>query len=262
MVMKDPQSILITGASSGIGEALALEYSGPGVLLALCGRDGARLDAVAERCRNQGAAVEARVLDVTDRDALRAWIAQVDSARALDLVVANAGISGGAGGAMGESETQARTIFEVNFNGVLNTLWPAIDAMRGHAPDDAGQRGHIAILGSLAGLTPLPGAPAYSASKAAVKAYGEALNGALRDQGIVITTVCPGFIKSRITDQNDFPMPFFLQAPEAARLIRRGLAKKRISVFFPWPLAAATWAVSVLPPCWRRWILSRAPKKS
>ena len=254
--MTDPKSILITGASSGIGEALALEYSGSGVHLALSGRDGARLEDVAMRCRTKGASVQAQVIDVTDRAAMRAWIAQVDSAQPLDLVIANAGISGGAGNVGGESEEQARAIFDVNFTGALNTIWPAIDAMRGR------RRGQIALTSSIAGMTPLPGAPAYSTSKVAVKAYAEALHGALKPEGIIVTAICPGFVASRITDRNNFPMPFFMDAPKAARIIRNGLAKGRVSVIFPWPLAAGAWLMGVLPPCWRVWILSRAPKKT
>lgn len=255
--MKDPKSILITGASSGIGEALALDYAGPGVHLALSGRDAPRLESVAARCRAQGAEVAAALVDVASRDAMRAWIEAVDSAHPLDLVIANAGVSAGSGTAQGgESEEQARIIFAVNFDGVLNTIWPAIDAMRGRG------RGQIAITSSMAGLTALPGAPAYSTSKVAVKAYGEALHGALKPEGITVTTICPGFVDSRITAQNDFPMPMFMDAPKAAKIIRRGLAKGRVSVIFPWPIAAMTWLMSVLPPCWRVWLLARAPKKS
>ena len=255
--LPDPKSILITGASSGIGAALALEYAAPGVHLALSGRDGARLDAVADDCRAKGADATAQVIDVTAREAMAAWIAAVDSAHPLDLVIANAGVSGGAGsGPHGETEAQARTIFHVNFDGVLNTIWPAIDAMRPRG------RGQVAITSSIAGMVALPGAPAYSASKAAVKAYGEALHGALKPQGIVVSAICPGFVESRITDQNDFPMPFFMDAPKAARKIRKGLARGRVSVIFPWPLAAWTWVLGLLPPCWRVWLLSKAPKKS
>jgi short-subunit dehydrogenase len=95
-----------------------------------------------------------------------------------------------------------------------------------------------------------------------VKAYAEALHGALKPEGIIVTAICPGFIESRITDQNNFPMPFFLSAPQAARIIRSGLTKGRVSVIFPWPLAAGAWLMGLLPPCWRVWILSRAPKKT
>lgn len=253
--MKDPKSILITGASSGIGEALALEYAGVGVHLALCGRDAARLNAVQEQCATLGAQVSASVIDVTDQAQMADWIAKIDSVHALDLVVANAGISGG-GGSGGETEAQARAIFSVNFDGVLNTIWPAIHAMRTR------KCGQIAITSSIAGMTPLAGAPAYSASKAAVKAYAESLHGALKAEGIIVTAICPGFVKSRITDTNDFPMPFFMDGAKAARIIRKGLAKGRVSVIFPWPLAAATWALGMLPPCVRVWISSRAPKKA
>lgn len=255
--MNDPKSILITGASSGIGQALALEYAAPGVHLALGGRDSDRLHSTAKQCRTKGAEVTTSLTPVTDQAAMAAWIGEIDSAHPLDLVVANAGISGGAGNKNGESEAQARGIFDVNFTGMLNTVWPAIEAMR-----KRGVGGQIAITSSMAALTPLPGAPAYATSKAAVKFYGEALHGALKPEGIVVSTICPGFVRSRITDQNDFPMPLFMEAPTAARIIRKGLAKGRISIWFPWPIAAATWLVSVLPPCWRVWILSRAPKKS
>ncbi|WP_331894764.1 SDR family NAD(P)-dependent oxidoreductase [Magnetovibrio sp.] len=252
--MKDPKSILITGASSGIGAALALEYAAPGVHLTLTGRDAARLEDVQRDCVDKGASVRAKVLSVTDRAAMAAFIGETDRLQPLDLVIANAGISGGSGG-NGESEEQARAIFDVNFTGVLNTIWPAIDAMKSR------KRGQIAMVSSIAGMTPLPGAPAYSASKVAVKAYAEALNGALRPEGIVVTAICPGFVESRITAKNNFPMPLFMDAPKAARRIRKGLSKGRISVFFPRRLAAVTWAIGMLPPCWRVWILSRAPKK-
>lgn len=253
--MKEPKSILITGASSGIGEALAMEYAAPGVFLALCGRDHDRLQDVAARCRAQGATVEARLIDVASADAMSAWIGETDSAHPLDLVIANAGISGGSGG-HGESEEQARAIFDVNLGGVLNTLWPAIAPMR------ARKRGQLAAVSSLAGMVALPGAPAYSASKAAVKAYAEALNGWLKADGVTVTSICPGFVKSRITDRNAFPMPFFMQADEAAKILRRGLARGKVSVIFPWRLAAGMWLVSLLPPCLRVWLLSRLPRKS
>ena len=252
--MNEPKSILITGASSGIGEALALEYAAPGVHLTLTGRNAARIEDVGQRCTDKGATVHAAALDVTNRKGMAALIRETDQIHPLDLVIANAGVSGGSGGD-GENEAQARAIFDVNFTGVLNTIWPAIEAMKTR------KSGHIAMVSSIAGVTPLPGAPAYSASKVAVKAYAEALNGALRPDGIVITAICPGFVESRITAKNDFPMPLLMDGPEAARRIRKGLRKRPISLFFPKRLAAMTWLISMLPPCWRVWVLSRAPKK-
>jgi len=253
--MENPTSILITGASSGIGAALALEYAAPGVHLTLTGRDAARLAEVEQGCRAQGAQLDATVLNVTDQTAMAALIKRVDATHPLDLVIANAGISAGSGGD-GENEDQARAIFDVNFTGVLNTIWPAIRPMKVRGC------GQIAMVSSMAGLTPMPGAPAYSASKVAVKAYAEALNGALKPDGITVSAICPGFVESRITAKNDFPMPLFMDAPKAAKIIRKGLAKGRISIIFPRRIAAVTWLISVLPPCWRVWLLSHAPKKS
>ena len=253
-----PKSILITGASSGIGEALAIEYAAPGISLALSGRDEDRLKSVAEQCKSLGAEVTHSVIDVAHQKNMSAWINAVDQAHPLDLVIANAGISGGSGN-NGETEQQARKIFDVNLGGVMNTIWPAIDAMRTR------KSGHIAVVSSTAALTPLPGAPAYSASKAAVKAYAESLNGALKSDGITVTSICPGFVESRITNNNDFPMPFLMTAKKAAQIIRKGLDKgrprHRISLFFPWPMATLSWLVGSLPPCVRRWVLLKAPKK-
>ena len=124
-----PRSILITGASSGLGEALARAYAGPGVTLALSGRDGRRLEAVAEACRALAAEVTAEVVDVTERDAMGRWIEAADDARPLDLVIANAGISAGTGGT-DDPEAQARAIFAVNLTGVLNTVHPVVARMR------------------------------------------------------------------------------------------------------------------------------------
>ncbi|MEE9195623.1 MAG: SDR family NAD(P)-dependent oxidoreductase, partial [Alphaproteobacteria bacterium] len=131
--MKAPCSILITGANSGIGGALALAYAAPGVVLALGGRNQSRLEAVATACRERGATVETAQIDVTDADAMAAWIAKADAAARLDLVIANAGISGGTfttSGGAGSGTEQTRKIFPVNVDGVINTVLPAIEIMR------------------------------------------------------------------------------------------------------------------------------------
>lgn len=251
----EPKSIAITGASSGIGAALAQAYAKPGVTLALSGRDRARLSTVADGCRAAGAEVIADVLDVARRDAMVEWIAGLDSARPLDLVVANAGISAGTGDIGGEDEAQARDIFAVNLDGVLNTLWPAIDVMRRR------RAGQLAIVSSIVGFRGLPGAPAYSASKAAVLAYGDALRVGLAGDGIVVSVICPGFVESRITETNDFPMPFLMPADKAAAIIKRGLARGRARIVFPWPMHVAVRLLQLLPTIIADALLARAPKK-
>ncbi len=250
----EPRSILITGASSGIGAGLARLYAGPGISLAISGRDKERLLAVAETCRRRGAQVIAEVIDVKDRNAMAKWIERVDGEHPLDLVVANAGISGGAGG-HGEDEDQVREIFAVNMAGVLNTVLPTMALMRQR------KSGQIAIMSSLAGFIGLPGAPAYSASKAAVKVYGEALHGWLKVDNIRVSVICPGYVKTRITANNAFPMPFLMTADKAARKIKHGLSRDKARIAFPLPMAAVMWLIAALPGAFRGTLLRCLPKK-
>jgi short-subunit dehydrogenase len=255
-----PACILITGASSGIGAALARAYAAPGVTLALTGRDGRRLRQVARDCEAKGARALLETVDVQDRAAMADLIARTDAQAPLDLVIANAGISGGTragdGRETGETEEQARDIFSVNLAGVLNTVWPAIHAMTARG------RGQIAIVSSLSGYRGLAGAPAYSASKTAVKAYGEALRPRLAKNGVGLSVICPGFVESRITARNDFPMPFFMTADKAARIIRRGLAANKAIIAFPWPMRLAAWVFGALPTRLAVWLAGRLPHKT
>jgi short-subunit dehydrogenase len=258
--MRDPQTILITGASSGIGAALAEAYAGPGIALALTGRDRTRLDDMAARCTARGAAVRAATVDVTDRAGMADWLAQVDHATPVDLCIANAGISGGTGGddgkgGKGESEEQARRILAVNVDGVLNTIHPLI------GPMTARGRGQIALVCSLAGFRGYPGAPAYCASKAAVRSYGESLRLDLRKTGIEVSVICPGFVRSRITDRNRFPMPFLMDADRAASIIKRGLERNRGRIAFPLPTYLMALLPVVLPSALVDVLLARTPAK-
>ncbi len=252
--MKNPQHILITGASSGIGKALALFYAQKGVTLFLCGQNTERLIDVAQRCREKRAEVFAEKIDVTDAGAVENWINRCDKIAALDLVVANAGISAGPG-KTGESSEMTRKIFAVNVNGVLNTVLPALEKM---SPRNKGQ---IAVLSSLAGYRGLPSAPAYSGSKNAVRAWGEALRGYMKPYGIQVNVICPGFVISGITQKNKFPMPFLMSADKAALIIAEGLSKNKGRITFPPLLAFAVWLISCLPACLADFILTKLPKK-
>lgn len=248
-----PPHVLITGASSGLGAALAIEYASRGACLTLCGRDAGRLAGVAARCRDKGVPVTECIVDVTDAAAMAQTIIEADARKSLDIVIANAGISAGSGG--GESADQAQRIFEVNLFGVLNTALPALAHMQTR------RAGNIAVIASMAGFRGLPGAPAYSASKAAVIAYGDALRGLAGKEGVSISVVCPGYVRTPMTDKNDFPMPFLMGAEKAAKIIVNGIARGRKRIIFPKLLYWAMRLLNALPVCISDTIYSAMPSK-
>ena len=187
---------------------------------------------------------------------MRDWILARDAEAPIDLIIANAGISGGTGAkGGGESEAQVREIFAVNVDGMLNSILPIIPAMTARG------RGQIALVSSMAGFRGFPSAPAYSASKGAVRFYGEALRGALKGSGVDVSVICPGFVRSRITDVNDFPMPMLMDAEEAAGIIIAALERNKGRIAFPWPLLFMAWLMSVLPDILAQKILAKLPAK-
>lgn len=249
-----PKHIVITGASSGLGAALACLYAAPGIVLGLSGRDSGRLEQVTAACQAKGAQTVIGILDITDAEAVADWIADFASQYPIDLCIANAGISAGTGGG-DETMAQVKRIFDVNINGVLHTIHPALDHMRRKGS------GQIAIISSIAGWIGLPGAPAYGASKGAVRIYGQALRGLYAPYGIKVNVICPGFIKTPMTDVNGFPMPFIMEPDQAAQCIKDGLAADKGLIAFPWQQFALVRLLSMLPDWFVVWFGKRLPAK-
>jgi short-subunit dehydrogenase len=246
------RTILITGASSGIGKALALRVSEAGVTLALSGRDGARLEAVAAECRQRGATVVTRQIDARDRAAMTAWITGIDRETPVDLVVANAGVmSGTPPQGLIEGSDEAYNLIEINVLGVLNTVQPLL------APMMERRHGQIAIVSSLAAFIALPDSPSYCASKSAVLSYGLALRALLADKGINVSVICPGYITTPMSAREQVRKPQEMSAEKAADIIVPGLAKNRAVIAFPRRLALLTRINALLPDRLRRALLPR-----
>ena len=248
------KTILITGASSGIGAGLAEGYAKPGVTLYLVARNAQRLEEVAAQCRTRGAHVHIASIDVRDKAAMAAWILAMDDASPIDLVIANAGISTGS---FSGSETveAAEAVFDINLNGVIHTIHPIIPRMKVRG------RGHIAIMSSLAGICALPSAPAYSASKAAVRVYGDALRGMLKPHGVMVSVICPGWITTPLTAKNNFPMPLLMSTERAIHIIIRNLNKKKARIAFPLRLYFLLRVLAMLPVFLSDALFAQLPKK-
>jgi short-subunit dehydrogenase len=246
-------TVLITGASSGIGKALALHYAREGSRLALIGRDEARLVSVAGECRKLGAGVSINALDVRSRTEMTTRITEFDEATPIDLVIANAGAMAGTPlRGVVEPPDAGYAVIETNVLGVLNTVQPLLTAMI------ARRRGQIAIISSIAGFIPLPDSPAYCASKAAVLNYGLSLRTLLAPYGIGVSVVCPGYVTTPMMFRESGAKPFAMSPERAAHLIARGLDRNRAVVAFPCLFALATRLHGLLPDQLRSWLLLRS----
>lgn len=235
------QSILITGAAGGIGREVSLAYAEPGVHLFLGDNDAPRLEEVVAACRDRGATTHGTLVDVTHRQAMTEWILGADAQRPLDLVISLAGISKGS---IKSEETidDIRTVIAVNLEGMLNTIEPILPLFRER------RQGQIALTSSYAGFRGFPVTPSYCATKAAIWVYGEGLRARVKREGVGVSVIIPGFVKTPMTDANPFFMPFRISAVKAAAIIKRGLAKNRPRIRFPRPIPMVVHFLSLLPP--------------
>ncbi len=221
---------LITGASTGIGHALALELARRGYAVGLVARRAELLEEAAQAIRAAGGTAAWAVADVTDRAAMEAAAARIEAEIGpIDLLVANAG----GGPPAPAHKVPVDAVLEsmsLNFNGALFAAGAVLPGML------ARKRGHISVVSSVASFRGMPTQGAYCASKAAISTLFEAWRIDLRGSGIAVTTIHPGFVATPLTAKNKAPMPFLLSAEQAARIIASGLARRDADITFPWQL--------------------------
>lgn len=222
-------NVFVTGATSGIGAALARGYAAEGAQLGLFARHPDALAAIAATLAPATPAVY--VGDVRDAGALRAAAADFTAHHgAADIVIANAGISRGTLTEYVEDNAAFRAIVETNLFGMLHTFQAFLPPMRGT------RKGKLVGIASVAGFRGLPGAGAYSASKAAAINYLESLRVELVGSGVEVITICPGYVATAMTAENPYPMPFLISAERAAALIMRAIAAGRRFYILRWPM--------------------------
>jgi short-subunit dehydrogenase len=247
-------SVFITGASSGIGAALARHYAHRGVRVGLYARRRADLEALAATLPTGSAAVYAG--DVRDAAALaRAAEAFLASFGTPGAVIANAGVSRGTLTERVADLAAFRSILETNVLGLVHTFQPFVAAMR------AVRQGALVGIASVAGFRGIAGSGAYSGSKAAAIAYLESLRLELRGSGVAVVTVCPGYIATPMTEVNPYPMPFILHADRAARLIARAIERRRRFYVLPWQMAVAGRLLRCAPRPLYDALFAGAPRK-
>lgn len=235
--------IVITGASSGIGAALARYYARPGVRLSLLGRNPGRVAEIDRACRDNGASVQSDAGDVTDARFMSTWLESCDATAPVDLIIANAGIGGRDSMICSAAETlsAAHAVFSTNVLGVANSILPIVPRLIER------EHGHLVLLSSLAGYVGMPISPAYCASKAAIRVYGEALRRSLSPHGLRVTVVSPGFVQTPMSDSIPGRLPFLWGSERAARRIARGIAAGEHEIAFPWPMVMLTRLAAFLP---------------
>lgn len=225
-VNRNPRNILITGASSGIGRALAQEYAANGNVLMLFGMDEERLQQTAELCANKKARTSTFSIDVRDKRRMERYIQECDDNDPIDLLIANAGVSGGVGKHDIEDYDQIDKIVRTNLLGTTNTIEPILERMKKR------KKGQIVIIASILGLRGIPGQPSYCASKAAVISYGEGLRMELAAFNIGVTIICPGYVKTNMSVGN--ATTFTSISPEyCARRIKNHAAKNSAIAYIP-----------------------------
>lgn len=261
--------VVISGASSGIGLALARHYLERGATVAAFARRGELLQNLAAEFPTK---VFSYALDVRDAEAIRSAAADfIARAGVPDIVIANAGVSRGTLTEYAEDLDAFQQVIDINVLGMVKTFQPFIQPMRTKHPSPAGRGAGgegtllaptLVGIASVAGFRGLPGSEAYSASKAAAISYLESLRVELRSSGIQVVTIAPGYIKSPMTDINTYPMPFIIEADDAAARMARVIERGCSFAVVPWQMGVVGWLLKRMPNWLYDWAFSKAPHKS
>jgi short-subunit dehydrogenase len=241
------RAVWITGASTGIGAAVARQLAAQGVTVACSARNAETLASLAREQKN----IRPYALDVTDEAAVSACFQSIErDLGEISLIIAGAGTYGEV--KLDDFQTSAfKRMYEVNYLGVINVLAAVIPTFRKR------RAGHISWIASVAGYRGLPKAAAYGPTKAALINLAESLKAELAQDGVVVSVINPGFVKTPMTAQNDFPMPFLMDVEDAARATIEGLQKQKFEVAYPRRFVAILKVARVLPYAWYFWLVKR-----
>ncbi len=241
------RAVFITGGTTGIGMELAKIYAGRGWKVGVCGRERSKFEENFEIHRDN---VTFYQVDVSDRTQLKSAISNFSKTTGLDLLIANAGIGYKFKTKVPDFEFSYKMV-HVNLLGVMYAFEAALDVM---IPQSKGQ---LVAISSIAGYNGLPGVSAYSATKAGVLKFCESLHLDMRQFNINVTTICPGFVDTPLTQSNHHPMPFLMKAPRAAELIFRAIEKKKMVYAFPFIFSILVRILGMLPRTWYRFLMNR-----
>lgn len=256
MLPQNKLLVFITGASSGLGAALARHYGKQGAILGLCGRRAEALEQVAA-----GLNAHCYVADVRDAHAMQvAAQAFIENAGVPDIVIACAGVSVGVLTEESDDLPVFQAVMDANVMGLVHTFHPFIAPMKARGCGNQSS-GVLCGISSVAGVRGLPGGSAYSASKAATRVYLESLRLELKSSGIHVVTVAPGYIATPMTEVNPYPMPFKMSADSAASKVARAIRRQSRHVTIPWQMAIVAFLLQALPRTLYDRLFEKAPRK-